>query len=91
MPVRTHERWRGLADLGRADLALAKVVEPHHDARAICHDLGHPVPRPGTLWEVWAAEPPGTRLEATAADGGLAAVRVRSRSAPVPASPPTPW
>ena len=66
----THDRWQGLADLGRADLALAKVVEPHHDARAICHDLGHPVPRPGTLWEVWAAEPPGTRLEATAADAG---------------------
>ena len=66
----THERWRGLADLGRTDLALAKVVEPHHDAQAICHDLGHPMPRPGTLWEVWAAEPPGTRLEAIAADGG---------------------
>ncbi len=66
----THERWRGLADLGRTDLALAKVVEPHHDAQAICHDLGHPTPRPGTLWEVWAAEPPGPRLEATAAGGG---------------------
>jgi len=63
-------RWRELAALGRTDLCLAKVVEPHHDARAICSDLGHPEPEPATLWQVWAAEPPGGGLVATAVGGG---------------------
>ncbi len=67
---RTLDRWHGLTELGRTDLALAKVVEPHHDAHAICADLGHPPPQTGALWEVWAAEPPGTRMDATVHDGG---------------------
>lgn len=67
---RTYERFAGLRALGREDLCLAKVVEPHHDATAILADLGQPAPTAGTLWGVWAAEPPGAGLVATAADGG---------------------
>lgn len=66
----TLERWQGLVALGRADLCVAKVVEPHHDASAICHDLGHPAPAVGSLWEVWAAEPPGAGLVARKDEGG---------------------
>lgn len=63
-------RWSALRALGRDDLSLTKVVEPHHDATAILADLGEPTPEPGTLWGVWAAEPPGTGLDARAVDGG---------------------
>ena len=67
---RTLQRWLGLRALGRADLSLAKVVEPHHDAQAICVELGHGPPEPGTLWQVWAAEPVGAGVAATSSDGG---------------------
>ena len=66
----TLQRWLGLRALGRADLSLAKVVEPHHDAQAICVELGHRPPEPGTLWQVWAAEPPGAGVVATGSEGG---------------------
>ena len=66
----TLQRWLGLRALGRADLSLAKVVEPHHDAQAICVELGHRPPKPGTLWQVWAADPPGAGVVATRSDGG---------------------
>ena len=36
----TLERWRWLADVGARDLALAKLVEPHLDARSVLADLG---------------------------------------------------
>ncbi len=67
---RTAQRWAELTEIGRADLALAKLVEPHHDAAAILADLGGPPPAGGEVWAVWAAEPPGAGLRAEAvADG----------------------
>lgn len=62
----THDRWRRLVDLGRRDLALAKVVEPHHDAAAILAELDDELPADGEVWAVWAAEPPFAVLRATA-------------------------
>lgn len=55
---RTKQRWRGLAELAREDLAVARLAEGHVDAVAILAELAGPAPRPGTRWGVWAAEPP---------------------------------
>jgi len=73
LPARgaTAIRWDHLAAVGRRDLALAKLVEPHHDATAILSELGAPVPGPGEVWAVWAAEPPGAGLSGA----GLTATR----------------
>lgn len=60
---RTRVRLAALRDLGREDLALAKLVEPHHDAVAIGAELGHPLDPDGT-WAVWAAELPSARVDA---------------------------
>ena len=51
----TRARWRALATHAADDLALVKVLEAHHDARAILHDLNGPAV---AAWAVWAAEPP---------------------------------
>lgn len=59
----TWERWSVLADVAVEDLSLAKLVEPHHDALAICAELAHQADPDGT-WAVWAAEPPFARLTA---------------------------
>lgn len=64
---RTRERLDALRRVGRLDLCLAKVVEPHHDAAAICSDLGYPQPEPDSLWAVWAAQPPRSGPEAVGA------------------------
>jgi alkylation response protein AidB-like acyl-CoA dehydrogenase len=66
----TGDRWERLTDLGRRDLALAKLVEPHHDAVAILDELGGAHVRTGELWAVWAAEPPFAVLEASQDDDG---------------------
>ena len=66
---RTWERWAALMDLGAEDLALAKVVEPHHDAHAILADLGGPWDG-SAPWAVWAAEPPFAVTEARRDDDG---------------------
>lgn len=60
---RTIERWRQLADIAGEDVCLAKVLEAHYDAEAILAELGAPAPKPGELWAVWAAEPPGLSLD----------------------------
>lgn len=60
---RTLERWRALAALGHEDLSLAKVLEAHHDAIAILHELRAPVPAEQLL-AVWAAEGPACTLRA---------------------------
>ena len=66
----TLARWRVLAALGAADLALAKVLEAHHDAIAILADLDVPPPADGTLLAVWAAEGPlSTVMVHETADG----------------------
>src|SRR5690606_29592360 len=53
---------RALAGIGAEDLALAKVLEAHHDALAILAELGAPRAAPGTLLAVWAAEGPESTL-----------------------------
>jgi alkylation response protein AidB-like acyl-CoA dehydrogenase len=60
----TAGRWRRLAALGEQDLPLAKLVEPHHDARAILADLATAPADPDDIWAVWAAEPPFAVLQA---------------------------
>lgn len=59
----TLARWRALAALGAKDLALAKVLEAHHDALAILAELGAAAVDDlklddSTLLAVWAAEGP---------------------------------
>lgn len=58
----TLGRWRALAALGAEDLALAKVLEAHHDAVAILAELAMPAPDTGELLAVWAAEGPQATL-----------------------------
>lgn len=53
---RTLQRWRALAAVAAADLALLKLYEGHTDARAILEEL-RVAAAPGT-WGVWAADPP---------------------------------
>ena len=65
----TGERFAALADLGGADLDLARLAEAHVDAVAIRADLGAGGPADG-LWGVWAANPPADPLLARRSDGG---------------------
>ena len=61
---RTRERWAGFAELAGEDLSLARLAEGHADAVAILAELDGPAPPPGSRWGVWAAHPPGPKLEA---------------------------
>ncbi|TYT26959.1 acyl-CoA dehydrogenase [Luteimonas viscosa] len=63
----TLDRWRELAALGAEDLALAKVLEAHHDALAILAELDAAAPDDHSLLAVWAAE--GPQSTATLQDG----------------------
>lgn len=56
---RAEERWQRLADLGRTDLALARLAEGHTDAISILRQAGRE-PVPGALYGVWAARSGGT-------------------------------
>jgi alkylation response protein AidB-like acyl-CoA dehydrogenase len=67
---RTQERWAAFAELAGEDLSLARLGEGHADALAILAELGGPLPAAGSRWGVWAAQPPGPRLEARRADHG---------------------
>ncbi|GAA1755608.1 acyl-CoA dehydrogenase [Streptomonospora arabica] len=67
----TWRRWAALRDLGRRDLALARLAEGHCDAVAVLAELGGPVPEPGSVWGVWAAHPPGPDLHAQPDGGGF--------------------
>ena len=58
-----------LATLGSVDLTTARVVEPHWDALAILAQ-GAATPPQGSTWGVYAAAPPGTRLEARRGEDG---------------------
>ncbi|WP_166776310.1 acyl-CoA dehydrogenase [Xanthomonas sp. CFBP 8151] len=73
LPGRGHtiERWQTLADIGAEDLCVAKFLEAHYDAQAICADLGVDIMTPPQRWAVWAAEPPGSdmRFSGQALDG----------------------
>lgn len=66
----TWRRWQLLAAVATDDLPLAKLVEPHHDAVAILHELHGRPPVPGEIWAVWAAEPPFAVLTATPGEQG---------------------
>jgi alkylation response protein AidB-like acyl-CoA dehydrogenase len=56
---RTAERWRVLTELGRTDLALARLAEGHTDATSILRQAGLE-PQPEALYGVWAARSAGT-------------------------------
>lgn len=60
--------WECLATLAAADLTVARVIEPHLDALAILAEAR--MPHPEGTWGVFAAESPGTRLQAEHDDGG---------------------
>ena len=67
------ELWRGSA-VAAVDLTAARVLEPHLAALAIlgqADEAGYEVPPTSGTWGVFAAEGPGTRLEATPAGGAL--------------------
>ncbi len=59
-----------MATLGSIDLSTARAIEPHLDAQAILHQARLstcPGPAVGErqTWGVYAAHPPGTRVQAT--------------------------
>ncbi|MGH3094501.1 MAG: acyl-CoA dehydrogenase [Streptosporangiales bacterium] len=60
----TPARLAALRTLGRLDLTLGRLAEAHTDAAAILAELGGDPPARGTLWGVWAADPPHQRLGA---------------------------
>ncbi|GAC1363457.1 MAG: acyl-CoA dehydrogenase family protein [Actinomycetota bacterium] len=66
----TWGRLRALARFGEEDLAFARLAEGHADALAILAELDQPSPPPGSLWGVWAAEPPGSVVQATQTPSG---------------------
>ncbi len=67
---RTRERWAAFAALAEEDLSLARLAEGHADAVAILAELSGPEPPPGSTWGVWAAHPPGPRLDAADTPAG---------------------
>jgi alkylation response protein AidB-like acyl-CoA dehydrogenase len=64
----TIGRFDVLAEVAAADLAIARLVEGHLDAVAICAEADRRPP--SRTAGVWAADPPAGRLEATAVPGG---------------------
>ena len=65
---KTDQRFRALAEIAAFDLAMARLIEGHLDAIAICDEAGRGVPN--GLLGVWAADPPPNHLRAAAQDGG---------------------
>ncbi|MEQ6310567.1 acyl-CoA dehydrogenase family protein [Delftia acidovorans] len=63
----TLQRWRALAEVAAHSLGLAKLYEGHTDALAILSELQADLATEGLRWAVWCAEPPGERVQATAA------------------------
>ncbi len=67
---RTNELWELLASTAAADVGVARVLEPHLDALAILAQVPDEVDLSSidadatSTWGVFAAEGPGTRLEA---------------------------
>ncbi|KRC70159.1 acyl-CoA dehydrogenase [Achromobacter sp. Root83] len=69
-------RWRALAEVGAADLSLAKLFEGHTDALAILTELHASAElRDGRRWGVWCAEPPDHRVAMLARADGSAVLR----------------
>ena len=67
---RTDLLWSALATLGAADLTVARTLEPHVDALAVLAQAGLTSPQ-GATFGVYAAEGPGTRLEAERRGDGV--------------------
>jgi alkylation response protein AidB-like acyl-CoA dehydrogenase len=64
----TRARFESLLDWGRRDLTLARLVEAHADAVAICAEAG--MQSPAGLLGVWASEGRASTLEARRSSGG---------------------
>lgn len=58
----TLERFSRLAQVAGHDLRLCKLFEGHTDALAIIAELRSPLPPLGSLWGMWAAEPPTAKV-----------------------------
>lgn len=58
----TLARFGRLAQVAGHDLRLCKLFEGHADALAIMAELDSPLPPLGSLWGMWAAEPPSAKL-----------------------------
>jgi len=65
---RTRERFAGLAEIAARDLSLARLVEGHADAAAICAEAGRADLAVGAM-AIWASDAP-PRLEARRVPGG---------------------
>lgn len=61
---RTLHNWRVLAGVARGDLDTARLAEAHLDALTILSELDADRPAAGRRWAVWAAEAPGTGVQA---------------------------
>src|SRR5450830_796860 len=60
----TLERFSRLAQVAGHDLRLCKLFEGHTDALAVIAELRSPLPPEGSIWGMWAAEPPTARVRA---------------------------
>lgn len=63
----TAERWRALAEVARADVSEARIVEAHVDAVQILHEAGRR-PAEGAVYAVWASEHPRWTVTAEGTD-----------------------
>lgn len=67
----TRGRWSNLSALAESDLVVARLVEAHADAVAICAELTSAAsPQTGSRWGVWAAEGLGASCRAFEGDDG---------------------
>ena len=66
---KTWERFIALGQVAGDDLSVARLVEAHVDALAICAEAARPEIAEGAL-AVWASEGAGSRVEATPVRGG---------------------
>ena len=67
----TATRWNRLAALAEIDVVGGRLAEAHADAVAILAELDGPIPAPGQLWGVWAAESRDAVLCASGDGGGV--------------------
>jgi alkylation response protein AidB-like acyl-CoA dehydrogenase len=63
--------WELLASVASVDVAAGRVFEPHLDAQAILAQAGLSPAESDGVWGVFAAEGPGTRLEAKPDGAGI--------------------
>lgn len=67
----TARLWELLASVSAVDVAAGRVFEPHMDAQAILAQVGLNPADGVAAWGVFAAEGPGTRLEAKVSEAGI--------------------